>query len=200
MPRVEAHHNVKKTDKAVDFNQGHKKHKAEDAPHGTTRKRDFFSYVTRFHTSFYLGVPGRIIVTYTTLFFIIVLVSGVCMCWPNNSKQWRQRFAIARGKGRYRLFYDLHVSLGFYVLLWLLALAVTGSAIGLHLVPKGTAWMTVFHEIHVGKWGGMATKIITFIVSLIGASLPITGYYLYFKKRSKKNLKYEVGVSAKNTL
>ncbi|WP_295366552.1 PepSY-associated TM helix domain-containing protein [uncultured Prevotella sp.] len=42
-----------------------------------------------------------------------------------------------------------------------------------------------FHELHIGSWEGMLTKIITFVVSLIGASLPITGYLLYFRRRCK---------------
>ncbi len=189
MPRVEAHHNVKKAvaKPLAEQSSVHKhKHKAADAPHGTTRKRDFFSYVTRFHTSFYLGVAGRWIVTYTTVAFVIVLVSGVWMVWSRSRKQWRQRFAVVVNKTRHKLFYDLHVSLGFWTLVWILAIAITGAAIGLHLVPKGTAWMTAFHEIHVGKWGGIATKVITFTASIIGASLPITGYWLYFKKRAMK--------------
>ncbi len=154
--------------------------------HGTTTRRDFFSYVTRFHTSLLLGQTGKYIVAYTTLAFVVILVSGLWACWPRNGRQWRQRFAIERGKGLRRLMYDLHVGLGYWTLLWLLLLAVTGLGFGLHLVPKGTAAMRVFHELHIGSWGGIITKCITFAVSILGASLPLTGYWLYFKKRSGK--------------
>ncbi|MCI6292733.1 MAG: PepSY domain-containing protein, partial [Bacteroidales bacterium] len=41
----------------------------------------------------------------------------------------------------------------------------------------------LFHAIHVGSWGGIVTKILTFIVCVVGATLPLTGYYIYFKKR-----------------
>lgn len=193
MPRVVAQHSIQRTGRpdggtVADAHGSHHRHANANADaHGTTRKRDFFSYVTRFHTSLYMGKTGKMIVTYTTVFFILILVSGVWICWPRNRKQWRQRLSIAGNKGRFRLFYDLHVSLGFYALIWLLALAVTGAAIGMHLVPKGSAAMTLFHEIHVGKWGGLVTKAITFAVSIIGASLPLTGYYLYFKKHFRKN-------------
>ncbi len=154
--------------------------------HGTTSKRDFFSYVTKFHTSLLLGTAGKYIVAYTTLALVFILVSGLWISWPRNGKQWRQRFIVEKRKGLRRLMYDSHVSLGYWTLLWLLLLAVTGLGFGLHLVPKGTAAMRVFHELHVGSWGGIVTKCITFVVSLIGASLPVTGYWLYFKKRSKK--------------
>lgn len=154
-----------------------------DAPYGTTTKRDFFSYVTKFHTGLMMGTTGKLIVTYTTLLFVFILVSGMWICWPHNGKQLKKRLSVSTGKGRRKLLYDLHVSLGWWVTVWLLLLAVTGLGFGLKLVPKGTELMGVFHELHVGSWGGTVTKAITFAASIIGASLPITGYWLYFRKR-----------------
>ena len=34
------------------------------------------------------------------------------------------------------------------------------------------------YSVHVGNWGGMFTRILTFIAALLGAALPLTGYYL----------------------
>ena len=42
------------------------------------------------------------------------------------------------------------------------------------------------YSVHVGNWGGMLTRILTFITALIGASLPLTGYYLWVKKLMNK--------------
>lgn len=39
------------------------------------------------------------------------------------------------------------------------------------------------YSVHVGSWGGMLTRILTFIAALIGASLPITGYYLWLRRK-----------------
>lgn len=161
------------------------KSSTKDAPYGTTTKRDFFSYVTKFHTGLLMGSVGKLIVTYTTLFFVFILLSGIFIFLPSNGKQLRQRFMVEWGKGAKRRFFDLHVSLGWWTLLWLLLLAVTGLGFGLKLVPKGTEMMQLFHELHIGSWGGMLTKIITFVVSLIGASLPVTGYLLYFRRKRK---------------
>ncbi len=161
------------------------KSSSKDAPYGTTTKRDFFSYVTKFHTGLLMGSVGKLIVTYTTLFFVFILLSGIFIFLPSNGKQLRQRFMVEWGKGAKRRLFDLHVSLGWWTLLWLLLLAVTGLGFGLKLVPKGTEMMQLFHEIHIGSWGGMLTKIITFVVSLIGASLPVTGYLLYFRRKRK---------------
>lgn len=161
------------------------KSSSKDAPYGTTTKRDFFSYVTKFHTGLLMGSVGKLIVTYTTLFFVFILLSGIFIFLPGNGKQLRQRFKVEWGKGAKRRLFDLHVSLGWWTLLWLLLLAVTGLGFGLKLVPKGTEMMQLFHELHIGSWGGMLTKIITFVVSLIGASLPVTGYLLYFRRKCK---------------
>lgn len=161
------------------------KSSSKDAPYGTTTKRDFFSYVTKFHTGLLMGSVGKLIVTYTTLLFVFILLSGIFIFLPGNGKQLRQRFKVEWGKGAKRRLFDLHVSLGWWTLLWLLLLAVTGLGFGLKLVPKGTEMMQLFHELHIGSWGGMLTKIITFVVSLIGASLPVTGYLLYFRRKRK---------------
>ena len=39
------------------------------------------------------------------------------------------------------------------------------------------------YSVHVGNWGGIATRILTFLVALLGASLPLTGYYLWIKRK-----------------
>jgi uncharacterized iron-regulated membrane protein len=51
--------------------------------------------------------------------------------------------------------------------------------------------MTWAYALHVGEYGGLFSRIITFLASLVGASLPLTGYYLYFrrKRKSAKNRK-----------
>lgn len=48
---------------------------------------------------------------------------------------------------------------------------------------KVWAWV---YSLHVGNYWGIWSKIFTCIFALIGASLPITGYYIFFVKRKKK--------------
>lgn len=43
------------------------------------------------------------------------------------------------------------------------------------------------YSVHVGSLGGMFTRILAFIAALIGASLPLTGYYLWIKRIYGKN-------------
>lgn len=39
------------------------------------------------------------------------------------------------------------------------------------------------YSVHVGSWGGIFTRILSFIAALIGGTLPLTGYYLWIKKK-----------------
>ena len=39
------------------------------------------------------------------------------------------------------------------------------------------------YSSHIGSWGGMVTRILHFVAALIGASLPVTGYYLWLKRK-----------------
>lgn len=42
------------------------------------------------------------------------------------------------------------------------------------------------YSVHVGSWGGMLTRILWFLAALLGASLPLTGYYLWIKRLRRK--------------
>lgn len=43
-----------------------------------------------------------------------------------------------------------------------------------------------FYAFHTGSWGGVWTKILYFLAALIGATLPLTGYYLWWKQSRRK--------------
>ena len=58
--------------------------------------------------------------------------------------------------------------------------------------PETSRFMGWVYSIHVGTWGGLWSKILTFIVAFLGGILPITGYYLWFKKEFSKNKKQRV--------
>lgn len=38
------------------------------------------------------------------------------------------------------------------------------------------------YSIHVGNWGGIITRILWFLAAMLGATLPLTGYYLWIKR------------------
>ena len=46
-------------------------------------------------------------------------------------------------------------------------------------LSKARGWV---YTIHTGLWGGMLSKLLTFFSALLGASLPLTGYYFWIKR------------------
>lgn len=69
---------------------------------------------------------GKLIVGASTLAFVAILITGVVIWWPRNRKMLKNRLQIAIKKGKNRFWYDLHVAGGFYAVLFLLAMALTG--------------------------------------------------------------------------
>lgn len=48
------------------------------------------------------------------------------------------------------------------------------------------------YSVHVGSWGGTLTRVLAFAAALMGAALPLTGYYLWIKRvwRKKRGTRY----------
>ena len=136
---------------------------------------------------------GKVIVGISTLLMVVVLVSGVIVWIPKGRKALKNRLRVSFSKGWRRFLYDSHVSLGIYVVLFLLLMALTGltwsfdwyrdMAYGLfsdHMDPSDLH--RLFYTLHTGSWGGTLTKTLYFLSALIGALLPWTGYYLWYKR------------------
>lgn len=66
----------------------------------------------------------------------------------------------------------------------------TGKITERRLYKDGNASDKLFgwiYSIHVGSWGGWITRILAFIAALLGATLPVTGYYLWIKHLARKS-------------
>ena len=50
------------------------------------------------------------------------------------------------------------------------------------------------YAVHTGSWGGLLTRILWLLGALLGASLPLTGYYIWIKHLRKK--KHHVHIAA----
>ena len=91
--------------------------------------------------------------------------------------------------------FDLHSVLGLYASLILLVCALTGlmwsfqwyrdivSFIFDAEVKRGAPIWKIVRALHFGTYAGMFSKIVTFIAALIGTSLPVTGYWMYLKRK-----------------
>ncbi|RAI97563.1 putative iron-regulated membrane protein [Chitinophaga skermanii] len=115
---------------------------ATDAKKGQV---DFFRWILNGHR--FLWMPyeiGRPIVNYSTLVFIITLITGLVLWWP---KKWNKSTRDASFKIKWtatikRVNYDLHNVLGFYSMIVLLAIGLTGMVWGIQWFSKGAYWLT----------------------------------------------------------
>lgn len=51
--------------------------------------------------------------------------------------------------------------------------------------PRSQKLRSWFYAFHTGSWGGIYTKVLYFLAAFIGGVLPLSGYYLWWKKRRK---------------
>ena len=100
---------------------------------GKDERLPFFRTVFRLHRWLMDSNPGegkvfwgKIIVGASTLAFVVILLTGLVIWWPRNSKMLKNRLQIALRNGKNRFWYDLHVAGGFYAMLLLLVMALTG--------------------------------------------------------------------------
>ena len=139
---------------------------------------------------------GKTVVGITTVAMIVILISGMIIWFPRNRRTLKHRLQVSCTKGWRRFWYDSHVALGFYSTLLLLIMALTGLTWSF---PGYRAFMydlfaglpienlrRFFYSLHTGTWGGLPTQILYFLASLTGGILPLSGYYLWWKKRKRK--------------
>lgn len=58
---------------------------------------------------------------------------------------------------------------------------------------KAAKVRSAVYMVHVGSWGGLLTRVLTFLSALLGATLPLTGYYLWLRRwlRKRRHLRQE---------
>lgn len=258
----------------------------------------FFAFVLDGHIHLWLPEAiGTQIVKWSTVLFLLLVISGIYLWWPRNKKNKKQRFKFdwkASTKWKRKNF-DLHSVVGFYICIFALIFIITGlimafpvvnemayrvmggdkkatflipdaskymadenvkpidqllpklqkeypsardyeihlphtdsSAIYVEIsnedgvfynsdfvffdqntldeVPSGTYYgkfneasmpdkiIRMNYDTHVGAIGGLIGKITAFLASLTVASLPVTGFLLWYGKRFKKKRKKKNGI------
>jgi uncharacterized iron-regulated membrane protein len=120
--------------------------KKEESKAGET---DFFRFILNGHRALWLPYEiGRPIVDYATLIFIILLITGLIWWYPKKwNKSTRDKsFKVKWGASFKRVNLDLHNVLGFYAMLLLLAIAMTGMVFGVQWFSDGLYWVTTGGE------------------------------------------------------
>lgn len=136
---------------------------------------------------------GKVIVGISTIFLIVILISGLVAYWP---RKWKKKYLIIKkGPNLRATIYRLHTILGVYAGVILLVCALTGlmwsfqwyrDAVGFLFdteVQRGAPIWKVVHALHFGNYAGWFSKIPTFIAAIIGGLLPLSGYWMYIRKK-----------------
>lgn len=105
----------------------------------------FFEWILLGHRHLWLPPDiGKPLVNYGTLVFVILLVTGLIWWYPAKwtGSAGKKSFTIKWNAGWKRLNLDFHNVLGFYSLLILLVLALSGMVFGITWYSRGLYWVT----------------------------------------------------------
>lgn len=257
-------------------------------------KYEFFNVVEQLHRQLLFNKAiGSVVVGTAVLLFLLMMITGFILWLPKNYKQFKQSITVKWSAKWKRVNYDLHSSLGFYVIPVAMLIAVTGlvwafkwwetgvfkalgssgkitlartapaiatgdttnkkvidliyanlrheigdnyNVIGFNLPDKKSNAVMVFtyvkhttdswnnmsyyyfdkrtgkmfdklehpdkplalkwrnsnKYIHTGRIFGWPTQILAFFAALLCASLPVTGFLIWWGKRNKKGKKKSV--------
>lgn len=114
--------------------------------HQENMKQDFFLVIQYIHMNLLLGELGKNIIGYSTVIFIIIMISGLVLWWPKKRKQAKNGLTIKWNAKRKRLNYDLHNVLGFYA--FSIALIVAMSGIAFSFKPVRNSYSQI---VNLGK-------------------------------------------------
>ncbi|MDO4180589.1 MAG: PepSY-associated TM helix domain-containing protein [Bacteroidales bacterium] len=100
---------------------------------GWTKSYAFFQTMRKLHR-YLMDSPasrgektvGKVVVGISTLMLVVILITGVVIWFPSSKKALKNRLSVSCTKGWFRFWYDSHVSLGIYVTIFLLFMALTG--------------------------------------------------------------------------
>jgi uncharacterized iron-regulated membrane protein len=163
---------------------------------GTPKRIEAFRTIFRLHRWLMDSRPsdggvfwGKMVVGISTLLMVVVILTGVVIWWPKSMKMWLTRSKVSLKLGWHRFWYDLHVSAGFWATIILLIMALTGPVWSFAWYRDG--FYAIFGEgarewlrsLHVGTIGGMFTRVLWCLAAIVGGTLPLTGYYLWIKRK-----------------
>lgn len=107
-------------------------------------EQDFYRIVLEGHYNLWLPIKiGQPIVAYSTLIFVLTLITGLVLWWPKKwTKNTRQRSFQIKWNGNFkRVNYDLHNVIGFYALAIALILGLTGMVYGMRWFSDSVYWV-----------------------------------------------------------
>lgn len=110
-------------------------------------KNSPFTILTHIHVSLLLGEIGTTIISYATLIFVLLMISGIILWKPASRKGYKQRFKVKWDAKPKRLNYDLHNVLGFYMTWIAVFIAISGLVWSFEWVNNSVQWIANGGEV-----------------------------------------------------
>ncbi|WP_443939184.1 PepSY-associated TM helix domain-containing protein [Pedobacter sp. MW01-1-1] len=138
-------------------------------------RKEFFNVTLALHMNLLLGDRiGHFIVRWSTVCFGLLLLSGLVLWWPKKwkAKQLKKSLTIKWNSKFKRLNYDFHNVFGFYTLIPLLVVALTGLAWSFELTSEQKSKILSDTTLETKA---MASRIVAEALE----KSPKTAYFLY---------------------
>ncbi|EOR95074.1 PepSY-associated TM helix domain protein [Arcticibacter svalbardensis MN12-7] len=105
-------------------------------------KPDWLDTVQEIHTSLLLGESGKFIQRWSVVIFVLMLITGLILWFPNQMRLLRQSVNIKWKASAKRVNYDLHNVLGFYASGILIVIALSGLFFAFKEVKLAASFFT----------------------------------------------------------
>ncbi|WP_158797696.1 PepSY domain-containing protein [Pedobacter sp. L105] len=103
---------------------------------------DWLVTVKNIHTSLLLGEPGEFIMHWSVVIFVLMLISGWILWFPNQMRLLKQSLTIKWNASAKRINYDLHNVLGFYASGFLIVISLSGLYMAFDSVKSAANFLT----------------------------------------------------------
>lgn len=103
---------------------------------------DFFTIILYLHYRLLLGDIGEQMVSWSTVVFVIMLITGLILWWPRNKKGASQKLKVKWNARWRRLNYDIHAVLGFYMTWVVIFIALTGLVWAFQWFEDRVYWLS----------------------------------------------------------
>lgn len=144
--------------------------------------KNIFRIVKKFHEDLFLDKIGKKIVGIYGIIMLFMCISGLVIWWPKSGMLKRALTFKFSDSGK-KFHRDLHGAVGFWFLIPLTAVSVTGIyLIYFRSKESGKIW----HAIHDGTIAGIYGESLTFLVGFLPLLFSITGIALWWLKRKSK--------------
>lgn len=106
-------------------------------------KWEFFNIVLKLHYDLLLNKIGHQIIGWSTVIFVIMLITGLVLWWPKNKKALKQRVSFKwKNTTKWkRKNYDLHNIPGFYIMLVALCISLSGLYFAFEWFKEPVKWI-----------------------------------------------------------